>query len=343
MITFHPTLPVLVVIVGAIALGLCIWQLVAVRGRRLAWLRRTLLVTLAVAMAFRPALPGGEVPTASIQARVFVMLDTSQSVAAEDWGSEARLAGMQEDVVEIARSFAGADLSVISFDSQAILRVPLTDDGSAVIEMVRALRPEIAQQSRGTSVAVAHDLLKTELERSAADDPASPAIVFYLGDGEHTAEEQPQSFADVGGLVDRGFVLGYGTEQGGRMRISSFNPNEDRYVQDPAGGGDAISRIDQGQLRTIADQLGVSYLQRAPGLPLADALGPMAALEGAADLDRTEQARLEFAWVLGIPIALLLAWEALSLARSLRSTRGILGTDRRAPVGGGTGVRERIR
>ncbi|MFJ6114712.1 VWA domain-containing protein [Agrococcus sediminis] len=323
MITFHPTLPVLVAVVGVALLALCAWQLVAARGRRMAWLRRTLLVALAVAMAFRPALPGGEVPTASIQARVFVMVDTSQSVAAEDWGSEPRLVGMQEDVVEIARSFAGADISVISFDSTASLRVPLTDDGSAVIEMVRALRPEIAQQSRGTSVAAAHDLLLAELERSAAEEPDSPAIVFYLGDGEHTAEEPPQSFDDVAGLVDRGFVLGYGTEEGGRMRVSSFDPTDEAYLQDPAGG-DAISRIDEQQLQSIADELGISYLHRQPGLPLDDALGPMAVLDGEADLDRTEEARLEVAWVLAGPIALLLAWEGLSLARSLRSTRGIL-------------------
>lgn len=324
MITFHPTLPVVVLVLGAVALALCAWQLATMRGRRLAWLRRSLLVLLAVAMAFRPAVPGGEVPTATIQARVFIMVDTSQSIAAEDWGSEPRLAGMQEDVVEIARAFAGADLSVISFDSQAILRVPLTDDGSAVIEMVRALRPEIAQQSRGTSVAVAHDVLKTELERSEAAEPDSPAIVFYLGDGEHTAEDQPQSFDDVAGLVDRGLVLGYGTEQGGRMRVSSFDPAaQEQYLQDPAGG-DAVSRIDEAQLGAIADQLGITYLHRAPGLPLADALGPMAAADGEANLDRTEEARLEVAWIFGFPIALLLAWEALSLARSLRATRGIL-------------------
>ncbi|WP_187266246.1 hypothetical protein, partial [Escherichia coli] len=85
-----------------------------------------------------------------------------------------------------------------------------------------------------------------------------------------------------------------------------------------------------------ARELGISYLHREPALPLADALGPMAALDAAADLDRTEEARLEVAWVLGIPIALLLAWEALSLGRSLRSTRAIL-----AP--GATGARERDR
>ncbi|MCH1883659.1 VWA domain-containing protein [Agrococcus sp. ARC_14] len=324
MLSFHPTLPIVVIVVGVLALGLCVWQLVTARGRRLAWIRRSLLVLLAVAMAFRPALPGGEVPTASIQARVFVMVDTSQSVAAEDWGTDPRLTGMQDDIVEIARSFAGADISVISFDSQASLRVPLTDDGSAVIEMVRALKPEIAQQSRGTSISIAHDLLLTELERSEAEDPSSPAIVFYLGDGEHTAEDEPQSFSDVAGHVDRGLVLGYGTEQGGRMRISSFDPAEqEQYLQDPAGG-DAISRIDEGRLRGVADQLGITYLHRAPGLPIEDALGPMAALDGEADLNQTEEARLEVAWILGIPIALLLAAEGFSLARSLRTTRGIL-------------------
>lgn len=324
MLSFHPTLPVVVIVVGLLAMGLCAWQLLAVRGRRLAWLRRTLLVLLAVAMAFRPALPGGEVPTASIQARVFVMIDTSQSVAAEDWGDQPRLVGMQEDVVEIARAFAGADISVISFDSQASLRVPLTDDGSAVIEMVRALKPEIAQRSRGTSISIAHDLLRTELERSEAEDPTSPAVVFYLGDGEHTAEDAPQTFGDVAGLVDRGLVLGYGTEQGGRMLVSSFDPAEQQqYLQDPAGG-DAVSRIDEGALRSIADQLGISYLHRAPGLPIEDALGPMAALDGEADLDQTEEARLEVAWIFGIPIALLIAAEGFSLARSLRTTRGII-------------------
>lgn len=324
MITLHPTLPVVVLALGAIALALCIWQLATMRGRRLAWLRRSLLVLLAVAMAFRPAVPGGEVPTATIQARVFIVIDTSQSIAAEDWGSEPRLTGMQDDVVEIARAFAGADLSVISFASQASLRVPLTDDGSAVIEMVRTLRPEIAQQSRGTSVAVAHDLLKSELERSEAAEPDSPAIVFYLGDGEHTAQDEPQPFDDVAALVDRGLVLGYGTEQGGRMRVSSFDPAaQQQYLQDPAGG-DAVSRIDEARLGAIADQLGITYLRRAPDLPIADALGPMAAADGEAGLDRTEEARLEVAWVFGVPIALLLAWEALSLARSLRATRGIL-------------------
>ena len=327
MITFHPTLPIVVVAIGALAVGLCAWQLAVARGRRLAWLRRTLLVLLAVAMAFRPAVPGGEVPTASIQARVFVLVDTSQSIAAEDWGGEPRLTGMQEDVVEIARAFAGADISVISFDSQASLRVPLTDDGSAVIEMVRAMRPEIAQQSRGTSIAIAHDLLRTELERSAAEDPASPAVVFYLGDGEHTADGEPASFSDVAGLVDRGLVLGYGTAEGGRMRVSSFDAGAaEEYVQDPAGG-DAVSRIDEGRLRGIADQLGITYLHRSPALPITDALGPMAALDGEANLDRTEEARLEVAWALGIPIALLLAWEGFSLARSLRTTRGILPKD----------------
>lgn len=319
MISFHPVLPALVAVVGVAALALCAWQLVAQRGRRLAWARRALLVVLAVAMAFRPAVPGGEVPTASVQARVFIAIDTSQSVAAEDWGTEPRLTGMRDDVVEIARAFAGADIAVVSFNSTATLRVPLTDDGSAVIEMVRALRPEIAQQSRGTSIAVAHDALRAELERSA--DDASPAIVFYLGDGEHTADGEPQSFGDLAGLIDGGLVLGYGTAEGGRMRQSGFDAGgQAPYLQDPAGG-DAISRIDEGRLQALASQMGITYLHRAPGLPIDDALRPMAQVAGEADLDGMEESTMEIAWILAIPIALLLAWEGLSLARAMRSTR----------------------
>ena len=296
----------------------------AVMGSQRRWTRH-LAVAMSlcslVALGLAWAQPLGKEKVPRERATVVVVLDTSQSIAAEDWGGAPRLEGMRDDVVEIARAFAGADIAVVSFASTASLRVPLTDDGSAVIEMVRAMRPEIAQQSRGTSIAVAHDLLARELERSAAADPSSPSIVFYLGDGEHTAADEPQSFDDIAPLVDRGLVLGYGTAEGGRMRQSGFSAGADApYLQDPAGG-DAVSRIDEERLRQVASQLGITYLHRAPGLPIGDALAPMASLASGAGLDRTAEARLEVAWVLAIPLALLLAWEALGLARSLRSTR----------------------
>ena len=322
--TFLPDIPVAVLaIVGIALVGLCVWRLVAERGRRIHWIRRTLMAVLIVAMVARPGVPGGEVPTGSIDVDIFLVIDTSQSIAAEDWGQgEPRIEGIRDDVRDVAYAFAGSNISVITFDSEPELRVPLTDDGSAVIELVHALRPEIGFFSQGSSISAARDTLQQEIERAEAANPGSPTLVFYMGDGEQTAEAPPQSFDTVAPLVDAGFVLGYGTEEGGRMQESSFEqPTEPVYVQDPAGG-DAVSRLDEGALEDIASQLGVSYLHRSADVELAPSLEAMTSQQGEVDLSEYEEARLDLYWVLAVPLFLLLAWELFVFASALRLRSG---------------------
>ena len=58
-------------------------------------------------------------------------------------------------------------------------------------------------------------------------------------------------------------MLGYGTTDGGRMRIYTERDSQlDQYIHDPETGEDAISRIDEAMLQSIADDLGVEYLHR---------------------------------------------------------------------------------
>lgn len=322
--TFLPDVPVgVLAIVGFALVGLCVWRLVAERGRRIHWVRRVLMALVVIAMVARPGVPGGQVPTGSIDVNVFLVIDTSQSIAAEDWGQgEPRIQGIRDDVRDIAYAFAGSNLSVITFDSQPELRVPLTDDGSAVIELVNALKPEIGFFSQGTSISTARDTLQQEIERADASSPGAPTLVFYMGDGEQTAEAPPQSFDSVAPLVDAGFVLGYGTEQGARMQESSFEqPTEPVYVQDPAGG-DAISSIDEGALQDIASQLGVSYLLRSADIALAASLEGMTSQQGEVDLSQYREARLDLYWVLAVPLFLLLTWELWVFASALRLRSG---------------------
>ncbi len=322
--TFLPDIPVgVLAVVGLALLGLCAWRLVAERGKRVHWIRRTAMALLVVAMVARPGVPGGEVPTGSIDVNVFLVVDTSQSIAAEDWGQgEARIQGIRDDVRDVAYAFAGANISVITFDSEPELRVPLTDDGSAVIELVNALRPEIGFFSQGSSISAARDMLQQEIERADASHPGAPTLVFYMGDGEQTAEAPPESFDAVAPLVDTGFVLGYGTEQGGRMQVSSFEQSEQpEYVQDPAGG-EAVSRIDEGALQDIASQMGVSYLHRTADVDLAPSLDAMTSQQGQVDLSQYEEARLDLYWVLAVPLFALLMWELWVFASALRLRSG---------------------
>ncbi|WP_430593390.1 vWA domain-containing protein [Humidisolicoccus flavus] len=325
-VTFLPDLPIAVIAgVGLALLGLCAWQLIVAPRQRIAWIRRTLMVLLVAVMVARPGIPGGEVPTGSVNVNVFIMVDTTQSVAAEDWGDgEQRLTGMRDDVIAITNQFAGANIAVITFDASASLRVPLTDDGSAVIEMMRALRPELSTYSRGSSISIANQELLEALQAGREKDASTPQIVFYLGDGEQTASSEPESFEESASLISAGFVFGYGTEAGGRMIETTISGNGG-YIQDPATGTDALSKIDVGALETIADQLGISFLQRSANVDVEDTLSAMASGTATANLDSFEEARLDLYWVFAAPLFLLIVWELAAVLRSLRSVRGVGG------------------
>ena len=105
--------------------------------------------------------------------------------------------------------------------------------------------------------------------------------MFYLGDGEQTTDLPPQSFAALAAYLDGGAVLGYGTSEGGPMpeffpptdlhQFGEEEPEPDpeaetSYIQDPAGG-DAISRIDEAALQTIANASSASISSAAPRTP----------------------------------------------------------------------------
>lgn len=319
--TLLPDIPLPALLLGVLALvAFCIWRAVAARTQLVSWIRRAVMVLLVAGMISHPGVPGGLVPTGAVTANVFLVIDTSQSMAAEDWGGETRLDGVREDVRDIAYAFAGADISVITFNSRASVNVPLTSDGSAVIEMTRAMRPEIAETSRGSSIGSARDLLVTEVERLRSASPGEPIIVIYMGDGEQTAADPIESFADLRGAVTGGLVLGYGTEDGARMPRSTYTGLSDEYVIDPATGEPAISRIDQANLRTIADETGLTYLQRGAGSDVKPALQGLSQGEAEISTERMRESRLDLYWAFAYPLALLLAWEGFHIARQIRKS-----------------------
>jgi len=74
-------------------------------------------------------------------------------------------------------------------------------------------------------------------------------------------------------LTDAGGVFGYGTEEGGPMKLTTGGVDgaDGGYIQ--YQGANAMSVIDEANLQTIADQLGVDYQHRTadaePTLPKA--------------------------------------------------------------------------
>ncbi|HSL38557.1 MAG TPA: VWA domain-containing protein [Arthrobacter sp.] len=308
------------------------------------WLFRGGLVLLLLLAACRPGIPGGTVEAAATDLNVFFVVDTSSSIAAEDHvqaggqaargpaasgqagGGQAagvpRLEGVREDIRAIARELGGARYSLISFDSSAAVRMPLTTDTSALEAAAAVLGPEVTDYSHGSSVTAARAVLAERLATARASHPERPRLVFYFGDGEQTSAAAPQALGINGSLVSGGAVLGYGTRDGGRMKENSGDPTRPAatYIQDPATGAAAVSRLDEDRLRDLARQLAVPYLHRAAG----DAAAPMLQQAAPGTLVRTGVAldgRTELYWAPAFAAFLLALRETLLVSSQLRELR----------------------
>lgn len=341
-LVFQPVLPWWLLAVIAVALvGFTAWRVVAERRRRrlaLTWLRRLTVVVLLLVVAVRPSLPGGTAQASVAQLNVFFVVDTTSSIAAEDWGDgQRRLDGVRTDVAEVTAQLAGARFSLISFDSTAVLRTPLTDDSSAVVSAVDAMNQEVTSYSQGSSISEANDLLTERLAAARETNPERANVVYYFGDGEQTLDAAPESFAEAAPYVDGGAVFGYGTEQGGAMRVFDGYGDEystKDYIQDrtQAGSPDAVSVIDETALRRIASQIGVPYVHRTAqtsvDAAVADAReGAVASDEGRAD------SLIDLYWIAAVPAFLLLMIDIALVSRALGEVRPA------RPTGSTPGVR----
>lgn len=329
-LVLDPVLPVGVLAVAAVLLlGFTVWRVVAERGNgRLvrAWARRTAIAALLLVIAVRPGVPGGSSAASAADLNVFFVVDTTSSIAAEDWGDGApRLEGVRADIGAVTEQLAGARFSLISFDSSAVLRTPLTDDSAAVVTAAQVMNQEITYYSSGSSITEADDLLADRLKEARESDPGRANVVYYLGDGEQTADTEPGSFAGAAGDVDGGAVFGYGTSEGGRMKV--FDGYGDRYSTDEyivdrslPGEPDAISTIDEDALRRIADQLGVPYVHRdartSVDAAVADARdGRVTSSDGRAE------SVTDLYWIPAIPLFLLVLVDVFVVVRALGEIR----------------------
>ncbi|MGR0160051.1 vWA domain-containing protein [Paenarthrobacter nitroguajacolicus] len=319
--------PLLVMAVVA-ALGFTAWTLMRggrsqpLPNRRPTALRCAAVVLLLLA-ALRPGWPGGQAQTATADLDVFFVVDTSTSMAAEDYnGAGTRLSGVKQDVIAIAKELAGAKFSLITFDNKATVRMPLTQDATALRTAMTTVQPQISRYAKGSSVTGAAQLLKERLEAAKQQHPGRPALVFYAGDGENTSAEVPVPM-DAGNVAG-GAVLGYGTGQGGRMKEST--DDDAGYVRDRTSDApqDAISRIDDGQLRAIADQLHIPYAHRTGTEPTSDMLGQ--ARPGAMNAVTPDgPGRVELYWLLAVAAFLLAIHEPLRHVAALQRLRPAAG------------------
>lgn len=273
---FQPILPWWgLVILFTPPLILCLTRIVINRSQLKAWLRRLAILALIFLCFLGPSLPhtGQKIGKASLD--VYFIVDTTYSAKALDYnGNKERIEGMRQDIKDIASKLAGARFSLILFDYSTYIALPLTNDTSALASALDTIiiNP-IFFDKPGSSIDAPLETTEKELQRITQTSTRRGRILFYLGDGEQTANSKIKSFEPLKNYINGGGVLGYGTPAGGKMRNPVWKPGETlfgEFLTDPSSdqipSPDALSKIDENNLRTIASQLGVTYFHRtAPG------------------------------------------------------------------------------
>jgi len=336
----NPVLPLwLLLVMTAALMAFAIWQaVVAPRGKGLkrSWLLRVAMAVLLLIVAIRPTIPGeGQGPTVSGGLEVYFVVDTTSSMAAEDYGDtyvndegftrhETRLDGAKSDIAAIAEQLKGAEFSLVTFDAVAVQRVPLTSDSTALLSATNVLRQEISGYSQGSSIDEPLELVDSLLQDAIDLNPERDRVVFYFGDGEQTVAADPESFEKLAGYIAGGGVLGYGTAAGGPMlEYNGYDDGSgDYFIQDYSLSpvGDAISRIDEENLATVAGELGVEYTHREAGDPAGGLVSGIDVGELLRDEGEPDQA-IELYWIFAIPLGLLVLLEVFPIVATLRELR----------------------
>ncbi len=241
---------------------LCVLFLVLGRKGKFNYIRQVIIVALLFAINLRPMVEDDNVPTVKQNVDVLFVVDNTISMFAEDYnGNNRRMDAVKADCKYIADSLPTANFSVISFGNLTDKAIPYTNDINLFYQVINSLCGQTTLYAKGTSFNETLEFVKKDLD----NDSDNYQIVFFISDGEITSDEKLKSYSDLKKYIDNGAVLGYGTTTGGPMKAAAYS-GDDRepeylYTYDSNHKKvQAISKIDEDNLRSIANDMGVDYV-----------------------------------------------------------------------------------
>ena len=228
------------------------------------------IVILLFVINLRFMVPNGESMAINSDVSILFVIDTSVSMRALDYnGNKERFEGVVNDCCYIVDELSSCKFSIITFGDTAQRVIPFTTDTDMVQAELRAISLEDDSYAEGSSMNLAKDILeKTLKEENQRQSGNAKFVVFFVSDGEITKEgETLESFSNIKQYAYNGAVLGYGTSTGGKM-VSTLYEDEPNspyyyiyYYDDNYKNITAVSKIDENNLKQIASDIGIDYIQ----------------------------------------------------------------------------------
>ena len=252
----NPIIPIWLMLILIVIFFICL------KVNKSNFVRYGIMLILVFLINLRIMIPGDGYEGVSNDLDVLFVIDTTISMASDDYDNKTRLEAVKEDCKYIADSLEGAKFSLITFDNSAKVLLPYTRDKDILMESLSILKVVGYYRARGSSLNVPIESMLKQLESSSKSEERA-SVVFFISDGEITNNKELDitGYAALKEYIDDGAVLGYGTSSGGYMQVLDEN-NEYVYVEDETvyPYTRAISKIDEENLNSIADSLGVNYI-----------------------------------------------------------------------------------
>lgn len=299
---------------------LCVGLLVLKRKGIIPFIRQIVIVLLLFAINLRIMIPDQNhvIKEPKIDAYVLFVLDDTLSMLADDMPDDkTRLECAVEDCNYIVEKLGGSSFGIISFNNQAQILTPYTNDPSHIKSMLKTVTPLEEHYAQGSSFNLTQDLIVEQVDVVREKEDTN-VYVFFISDGENNKDEKIHSFAEVGEHIDGGAVLGYGTTKGGNMTIKTKTASGIRedIVLD-SNGKKAVSKLDADNLKDIADQMQVEYVNMKESSDVDNVINGILDNVKVTQQERTEVAYLETYYYFLPPLIVLLLWDFVHYKRKV--------------------------
>lgn len=301
---------------------LCVGMICLKKRSKIAYIRQIIAIVLVFLINLRIMVPSNNVSSSSqtLDTYVLFVVDDTISMLARDYdGDTERLTAVKKDCSDIIDELDGAKFAVISFNNNANLVSPFTNNSQYAKDVIGSLYPIEEMYAEGTSMNVSIDMMTDTLKR-AREKADGNVVVFFISDGEITNEEKLKSFKSAAKYVDGGAVLGYGTSEGGNMYVKSYYTDREELLEDTSSypRKPAVSVIDEKNLKSIASDIGVKYINMNDSTNIDSTISKIKKKSVSESKDGKVTGYADIYYIFAAMLVVVMMWEFVDIRRKSR-------------------------
>lgn len=216
-------------------------------------LLRSAMFALLIVALLGPSFGEGKREVKSEGKDIFILIDLSQSMNANDV-QPTRLEKVKFELKNIINSFSSDRIGLIIFSSEAFVQVPLTFDQNILNLFTETLNTSLVPNT-GTDFTSALKLALNKLnaEDSPVTQQKSKAIIL-ISDGEDFGDESRNIAKEIEKAGIKLFTLGVGTSRGSKLVTNGILKKDNN-------GNDVITKLESTTLRNLAKDTDGKYFE----------------------------------------------------------------------------------